>query len=435
MTSSFTPCASTPPAASDPWKHVNYVLGMVLGVPEFIQEFAYQSGRDRFLARDLFGYGTVSGLKVTTDKADGKTRVLVTAGVAVDPQGEIIRVPRSQCALLDDWIAANSQAVVARVGAPSAQAVKLYVVLSYRKCPTEHRPIPGELCRTAAQSTAPTMWMDDFQLTFCFDRPVDAGVEAMRVFVQWLSLVEVTDEPGPFATLDQFEAAVRAAGQMTSPIGLLPFGSPLSALRVHTYEAPAFFRAAYRIWVTELRPAWAGQIGGDAPAETRVLLAELGVPVVQAGGQWTLDKTRVVTVDESSRPFLIPMHMAQEWPGRPAAAAVRQATAFGRFDEHGNALASVGNLKASRPIKSDRTVFLLTFDGWSATAHYVVKGVPLVGFKTPGGAFFMVIRPDDMDLKEAMHGEAPAGIVVRSGVPARGTAMSPVGFSVEITQV
>jgi hypothetical protein len=54
--------------ALDPSKHVNYLLGMVLGVKDFTQEFAYLSGRDRWMARDLIGYGTCSGLAAAVEK-------------------------------------------------------------------------------------------------------------------------------------------------------------------------------------------------------------------------------------------------------------------------------------------------------------------------------------------------------------------------------
>ena len=53
----------------DPTKHVDYQLGMVLGVDDFEQEFTYSSGRDKRIVRDLVGYGVVSGLRVTVDIA------------------------------------------------------------------------------------------------------------------------------------------------------------------------------------------------------------------------------------------------------------------------------------------------------------------------------------------------------------------------------
>src|SRR5689334_8395827 len=90
--------SATPP---DPTKHVNYVMGMVLGVDDFTQEFAYLSGRDQWLARDLIGYGTVCGLRVSTDvDANRGPRVSVDVGVAVSPRGQLIRVTAAQCAYL-----------------------------------------------------------------------------------------------------------------------------------------------------------------------------------------------------------------------------------------------------------------------------------------------------------------------------------------------
>src|SRR5215510_14292294 len=78
----------------NPAKHVNYTVGMVLGVDDFTQEFAYLSGRDQWMARDLIGYGTVRGLKVATEIDSVKgPRVIVDPGVAVSPSGQMICVP------------------------------------------------------------------------------------------------------------------------------------------------------------------------------------------------------------------------------------------------------------------------------------------------------------------------------------------------------
>src|SRR5882762_8887807 len=93
-------------AESDPTKHVNFNVGMVLGVDDFTQEFAYLSGRDQWMARDLIGYGTVRGLKVAVDvDATKGPRVVVEPGVAASPRGQMICVPAAQCAYLNDWLA------------------------------------------------------------------------------------------------------------------------------------------------------------------------------------------------------------------------------------------------------------------------------------------------------------------------------------------
>ena len=71
----FTSRMATLGVASDPTKHVNYTYGMVLGVDDLTQEFAYHSGRDQWTARDAIGYGTVNGLRVTiAPNANGETR-------------------------------------------------------------------------------------------------------------------------------------------------------------------------------------------------------------------------------------------------------------------------------------------------------------------------------------------------------------------------
>ena len=55
--------------AASPCKRVNFTLGMLLGVDDFVQESAYLA-RTRELARELLGYGTVHGLQVVIE-ADG----------------------------------------------------------------------------------------------------------------------------------------------------------------------------------------------------------------------------------------------------------------------------------------------------------------------------------------------------------------------------
>ena len=64
----FTSRVATPEATADPSKHVNYSFGMVLGVDDFTQEFAYHAGRDQWMMRDAVGYGTLSGLAVTVGR-------------------------------------------------------------------------------------------------------------------------------------------------------------------------------------------------------------------------------------------------------------------------------------------------------------------------------------------------------------------------------
>jgi len=93
---STSPCGSFAAAnAPDPHKHVNYNLGMVLGVDDLRQEFAYLYGRNQWLARSAVGYGTLTGLRVSIDIAGGGAsgpRIVVTSGVALTPTGDLVCV-------------------------------------------------------------------------------------------------------------------------------------------------------------------------------------------------------------------------------------------------------------------------------------------------------------------------------------------------------
>src|SRR5579863_8199507 len=156
-------------APPDPTKHVNYTMGMVLGVDDFVQEFSYLSSRNEWMARDLAGYGTVWGLQVSVDTTAGATRLMVSPGVAVSPSGQMIRVTPAQCASLNDWFASRTADVQKNAsGSPSAETVSLYLTLSYRACPTDAIPIPGEPCRTQDETMAASRWQDEFDLELRF---------------------------------------------------------------------------------------------------------------------------------------------------------------------------------------------------------------------------------------------------------------------------
>jgi hypothetical protein len=328
--SSFAPRAATLPATpADPSKHVNYNLGMVLGVDDFTQEFAYLSGRDQWLARDLLGYGTVWGLRVFTETESRGPRVVVDSGVALSPRGQLIRVPCAQCAFFNDWLnlERTRTELVNRLGSPPTDSVTVYVVLCYRDCPTDKVPIPGEPCRSEEDLLMPSRLTDDFVLELRFTPPDQREEDALRDFVAWLSQIEIADMPGPFTTLEDFIEAVRNAAQPTgSPPGSPPdfmFGSPPASLRIPRADACAYLRAAFRVWTTELRPRWRPTFDraecADTPLsrpepEACVLLAEVVLPLIRTpGGNWAVDDLNPIVIDEERRPFLLHLRVLQEW--------------------------------------------------------------------------------------------------------------------------
>ncbi|HVF43551.1 MAG TPA: hypothetical protein VM936_11095 [Pyrinomonadaceae bacterium] len=318
---SFTTRAAAPASASaDPTKRVNYTYGMVLGVDDFVQEQTYHNARGEWLARDLVGYGTVNGLAVSVGKtAQNETEVVVTAGAALSPRGQLIRVAPTQCANLSQWLAADSnrRAVRDAVGSPPARPARLYVVLCYRACETDRVPIPGEPCRSEENATAASRLTDDFKLELRLSPPGQSEEDALRDFVVWLEQhVQFTDEPGSFTDLQTFrDTLLKAAHPVASPPSSPPdfmHDSPPGVMRVHSSDACAFLREAFRLWVTALRPRWRPVFGtGEGHEEEEcLLLAELGAPLTNAG---LLDETRKVEVREERRPFVLHLRMLQEW--------------------------------------------------------------------------------------------------------------------------
>jgi hypothetical protein len=318
-------------AEPDPTKHVNYNVGMVLGVDDFNQEFAYLSGRDQWLARDLIGYGTVRGLKVSIDKDTEKgPRVVVEQGAAISPRGQMICVPSAQCAYLRDAIESRTEEVNQHLGSIPADSLQLYVVLCYRDCPTDNVPIAGEPCRSEDELMAPSRLTDSFCLELRFDKPNQREEEAIRAFVHWLKQVTF-DETVSSTPLEVFLDEIRAQAQEwftsppesppSSPPGDFMAGPPTS--HINSADMCEYMRTAFRVWVTELRPKWIARWHGcaathfdvdDKSEEDCVLLAELTVPIVGSSpGHWTVADTPDVSPDQLERPFVIPLRMLQEW--------------------------------------------------------------------------------------------------------------------------
>jgi competence ComEA-like helix-hairpin-helix protein len=306
-------------AALDPFKHVKYNLGMVLGVDDFDQEFAYLSHRDQWLGRDTIGYGTVCGLKVSIEiEGEKGPRVVVEPGVAINPRGQLIRVTPAQCAYLNDWLAAaaNREAVAREYGSPPIDELHLYVVLCYRDCPTDDQPVAGEPCRTEEEATVATRLKDDFKLQLSLRPPDQTEEKAVRDFVNWLGQIKISDTAISVSLSDLLTEVRNATYLLQSPPASPPsppdfmYGSPPAWLEINTADACDYLRASFRVWVTELRPLWRGpSCDGTSPLEDCVLLAELHVPLDNG----VVDSAGAIVVDEQQRPFLIHLRLLQEW--------------------------------------------------------------------------------------------------------------------------
>jgi hypothetical protein len=304
----FTSVATDRPPP-DSSKHVNYTQGMVLGVDDFQQEFAYLSSRDQWLARDAIGYGTVSGLHVAFDPLD-QNSLSVSPGVAINPRGQLIRVAAQQCAKLDDWLALPATIQrMSELGVGANGAFTAYVVLCYRDCPTDEVPLPGELSRCDTDTMAASRIIDDFRLELTLTPPRQLEEDAVRDFVAWLRKIKIGDfDPAPGEPEAFLQAIKDAVGNMDSPpplaTGLL-LRNPPADLRIPRQLVYEWIRAALRLWVTELRPIWQTQCAPDDMACECLLLAEVRINLT--GGIVT-----ETTLDEKRRPFLVHSRMLQE---------------------------------------------------------------------------------------------------------------------------
>jgi hypothetical protein len=354
------PVSTLSGTAPDPTQHVNYARGMVLGVDDFTQEFAYLSGRDQWLARDAIGYGTVSGLRVygENEGTDGP-RLHVGAGSALVPSGKHVCVPADQCAVINLWLAKpENAALVNRLLNPvspplspplsppspplsppavTSGVISLYLTLCYADCRTRPVPIPGEPCRSEDELMAPSRIADDFRLELREFAPVQTEEDAVRDFVRWLRAnVDIVDGSPPPATGEvewvaglvegggTWLTALEAAPPLSPPASFTTLGDYMfdlaAPMQVGRDSVCDFLRVAVRFWVTRLRPLWMAMRCHSARHADLdcVLLARVGFEVQWVGGSptgaWQITgSTPEIEVDESTRPVLAHLRLLQEW--------------------------------------------------------------------------------------------------------------------------
>lgn len=460
MSTPCTPCATAAPNLMklDPLKRVNYTFGLVLGVEEFLQEDLYFLAKHHVENRLLHGYGTVCGLDVVRQTTP-VMEVQVTAGWAITPRGQEIRVPQLMCLQVNDWIQTNLTALQNLYSTIAPPSLSLCVVLCYRECKTDVVPIPGEPCRTQSSSMAPSRIQDSFELMICIDnvasppftsppsngsngglcmfRPLQLEDDAIRALGELLSQVEISTT-GPFLlTIEQMKQLVRDLSQTVTSPPSPPSGPPYY---VQPQDAQHFRRAALRTWVTEVRPFICAEQGAGPccpPPEKCVLLAEL---TVNLGPGWVATG---ITVDDHRRPFLVPTRLLQELllPEANAASAAStspcQIVAAGYFDMYGNAIGPTYNLTAtiSSPPSTSPAEFLLSFPGYqnpntTPGLNYIVKGTvqdtrPVVATYNPLNIFEFV------DFESTGIRIRILPFVISPIVP----STNAFGFMAEITQI
>jgi len=447
--STFAPIALPHIAPPDPSKHVNYQLGMVLGVDDFQAEFTYLSDRARRIVRDLIGYGVISGLHVTVgSETDARgPRLQVSPGGLVTPSGQLVCISPAQCAYLNEWLRApaNRQAIDAI--SPTPTVLELAVVACYRECETDDVPIPGEPCRSEDELMKPSRMQDSFALELRFEAPPQAEDDAVRAFVAWIRQIPIVDDtPGdtaPFlAALENATAEIN-----TSPPAPLAFlaSPPPPTLRIPRAARSEYLEMLFAFWVTRLRArarsgpntAECGCCGGPGALDTGaecLQVAAITVPIATdaISGDLLVDDATPIAIDETVRPHLLHLRMLQELVlTGTVATGTGSSTVAGHVLPDGTTPASTGGLAVTAI--DGKTLFLLTHPGYDPLALHIVSGQPITALADTQASTFEVISAADPDLPaliSPLGSPPPAGIVVRvrtsSGDPVLG------GFTVRI---
>ncbi|MFZ1565189.1 hypothetical protein [Sphingorhabdus sp.] len=325
MSCSCTFSPATVPASSDPSKHVNFSTGVVLGVEDYRQEFAYHSARDRWIVREIAGYGTLSGLSVSLDRDESDVltdKLRISAGTAAAPSGQLICVGADQCALLNSWL--STADVVEKVNAIDAHrtpadsaTIKVWLTLCYTNCAVAPVPIPGQPCRSEEDLMAPSRIADDYRLSLSFDPPEIGETDYLRLLAQYRQALP------PAAALPATQALRRALVRRIRRQAKLLF-APVpdafavgddAAVELHPDMAPEIVEELRNLWITELRPQVVPPPCSGAGASTNdcVPLAALTIDVIKGTTGWVIDNSGgplKVDIDQSDRPFIQSLALA-----------------------------------------------------------------------------------------------------------------------------
>lgn len=359
------------PFAADPCRRVNYTLGMILGVDDFVQESVYHSSHREALARLAIGYGTLTGLDVKLEPSEEPgstdTQARVTKGSAIAPSGRIVNVDVEQCCSVSDWARLDKNrklvlenpdgtqtvlpALETRPGSPGSWA-RAWVTLAFSEAKLAEIPLPGDPCRTDDKLTAPSRVEDGFHLDISWRRPDQLEEDALRRYFEWVCRIPVEPD-GTDLTESVLLDAIRAEAKK----GLPTTGAPTSVPDAWFQGIPdaslhykgELLRAVMRLWITEIRPLWFACCPGDDPAGwDTLLLTGLWLPVAKVGSSdWTFDASRPVELEQTHRPTLLSLRALQEMVRRledqfysiipKPAATVETETVFGLLPDQGTA--------------------------------------------------------------------------------------------------
>ena len=298
----------------DPYKRVKYSMGLVMGVEEFEQEQAYFLEKNCLHNLVLHGYGTVYGLQVSKRNSGDDSEIVISPGIAVDPSGRNIRVPKTQCLNLErlnDWLNANKNEITSK---GSSGNIDVYITLCYSECETDKVPIFVEPCQSEKDSNVSSRIADHFELSLSITPPPQLEEDAVRRFGELLRAIEITDEPGNSTGTDEIIELVQKLPDWS--VESQPIDS--IKLRLPTEKASEILRAAFNVWITKVRPQILEKDENCSYSiwdDSSVCLSMLHIPVKIAGDKLLVVDGNIdnVIISDEDRPILLHTRILQEW--------------------------------------------------------------------------------------------------------------------------
>lgn len=174
------PCAKEKGCECAPAEFVRlrYFFGQRLGVVDLADEQSYFAGKQRFHNAHAHGAGVLCGLRAErysfgqgTAGSGATTLLRVRRGAALDACGREIVVGWDQCIDVAAWFAQHPQAGAA-LGAGAA--LRLWVALCYRECPSDPAPAPRDPCGCDAGGCEFARIREGFQLLLLTDEQAKA---------------------------------------------------------------------------------------------------------------------------------------------------------------------------------------------------------------------------------------------------------------------
>lgn len=257
-----------------PPDRLHYATGMLLDVEDFRDEQLYHRARLSRLALYFHGHGTGAGLRVLHEPAveagvdpalpEGREeRLRVEPGLAIDPIGRLIEIPRSACLRLQRWYdAVDPGVLVQALAGPPIDGIVADVFVRFAACERGKTPAFAAGAFDALDAVAPSRLRDGYELEL-IPRVEDVPPEPES---PWPDLLSIPDEQ----RLAALQEAVLDA--WLEPDRDLDDGSP-PALAEH----------------------------GAGQATTDLLLARVILPA--SGDPPVRDAARDVSVDNAIRPI------------------------------------------------------------------------------------------------------------------------------------